>query len=329
MRTFVAVMLVLAGLLTAIVAQAGNVNLSKGKTFYESQMWDKSIQALEKAIEAEPSNAEAHYLLGKAYLKKGNSYKSNERFKSAIAIDLLRKKLSPAILHLDANQLLAARSAFDDVIEQHPLRRRMIATQIFDYGLKRLKERSYEEANVLIGFAISYDFDLSLRACDIYYRLANISDDAAVDYASQIQSYCRNTDKRRAEIGERILRQAKMTIKGPYRSCLKEKALWLLPLERVEEVLPPPRLKPVLSRKYIGRGFGEHNYVETVQFGNEILIDDQIVVEADQFEIYRGGKWEPYRTRCQIINYIGKEGALGVKVADGVEFTVTILRMSE
>lgn len=58
-----------------------------GRKAVEAQDWNKAVEFLEKAVRADPNNADAHNFLGYAYRKKGTYAASFEHYEAALKIN--------------------------------------------------------------------------------------------------------------------------------------------------------------------------------------------------------------------------------------------------
>lgn len=58
-----------------------------GRKAVESQDWNKAVELLTRAVQADPKNADAHNLLGYAYRKKGVFAASFEHYEEALKLN--------------------------------------------------------------------------------------------------------------------------------------------------------------------------------------------------------------------------------------------------
>ncbi|MGR3317381.1 MAG: tetratricopeptide repeat protein [Candidatus Anammoxibacter sp.] len=61
--------------------------INEGIKYTEEQKYDKAMTSFKKAIEADPSNAHAHYTLGGIYTFKDMNQKAMDEYKMAIELD--------------------------------------------------------------------------------------------------------------------------------------------------------------------------------------------------------------------------------------------------
>ncbi|MBI1823194.1 MAG: tetratricopeptide repeat protein [Nitrospirae bacterium] len=75
--------------------QEARLHYQEGVQWYQKKSYEKAINALEKAVEANPEYKEAYYLLGYAYYEKGKMDLSREAFNQAYELDPLYSPLPP------------------------------------------------------------------------------------------------------------------------------------------------------------------------------------------------------------------------------------------
>ena len=84
-RNVVLVVVLLAGL--ALWAACQNPALTGAKVYIQQQDWENARRQLEIAVQQEPNNAEAHYLLGKAYGEQSRYQEMADEFRASLAIN--------------------------------------------------------------------------------------------------------------------------------------------------------------------------------------------------------------------------------------------------
>ncbi|MEO8166357.1 MAG: tetratricopeptide repeat protein, partial [Betaproteobacteria bacterium] len=72
-------------------AESQDQSYIAGKKALESQEWNKAIELLSKAVQAEPNNSDAHNLLGYAYRQTGKFDASFAAYKEALKLDPTNK----------------------------------------------------------------------------------------------------------------------------------------------------------------------------------------------------------------------------------------------
>ncbi|MFQ5633461.1 MAG: tetratricopeptide repeat protein, partial [bacterium] len=60
--------------------------VTSAKVYIQQNDWDKAIEQLESAVASTPENAEAQYLLGQGYGKKGRFADMNRSFDASLAV---------------------------------------------------------------------------------------------------------------------------------------------------------------------------------------------------------------------------------------------------
>lgn len=68
-------------------SDSGDPNFQEGRKAVEAQDWNKAIDLLTKAVQADPKNADAHNFLGYAYRKKGTFAASFEHYGEALRLN--------------------------------------------------------------------------------------------------------------------------------------------------------------------------------------------------------------------------------------------------
>lgn len=66
---------------------SNDANYQEGKKAIEAQDWNKAIELLSKAVQAEPDNADAHNFLGYAYRKTGKFDASFAQYNEALKLN--------------------------------------------------------------------------------------------------------------------------------------------------------------------------------------------------------------------------------------------------
>lgn len=79
---YFALILGLTGLLTACQPK----EITTAKIYIQADNWDDALGQLERAVEAHPKNAEAHFLLGRAYGHYGRFEDMNQEFRTSLAL---------------------------------------------------------------------------------------------------------------------------------------------------------------------------------------------------------------------------------------------------
>jgi len=117
--------------------------ITSAKIYIQGDRWDKAQEQLEKAVELDPDNPEAHYLLGQAYARSGRFKDMNREFELSLMVSNKFEK-----------PILAEREKY--WIEK------------YNAGLQSLHAQQYERAEVLLRMAVIIDAE---RA-EAYKKLA-------------------------------------------------------------------------------------------------------------------------------------------------------------
>lgn len=128
------------GLVSQAIANMGDEdsdstdsNFQEGRKAVETQDWNKAVELLSKAVQAEPNNADAHNFLGYAYRKKGIYDASFEHYNEAL-------RLNPK--HKHAHEYIGEAYLLTDNLpkaEQHLAELQKICTPIPCEAYKELK----------------------------------------------------------------------------------------------------------------------------------------------------------------------------------------------
>lgn len=89
-----------------------DANLAAGRKAIESQDWTAAIQALDKAVAANPKSADAHNWLGFAHRKRGNYQAAFDAYATALKLDPRHKAAHEYVgeAYLATGQLAKAES---------------------------------------------------------------------------------------------------------------------------------------------------------------------------------------------------------------------------
>src|SRR5690349_2251818 len=96
MKKLLATILLLCGMIPVIPALANmgaddsdssDPSFVDGKKALEAQDWNKAVELLAKAVQGDPSNADAQNFLGYAYRKKGAYAASFEHYEAALKLN--------------------------------------------------------------------------------------------------------------------------------------------------------------------------------------------------------------------------------------------------
>jgi Flp pilus assembly protein TadD len=68
-------------------SESGDPSFQEGRKAIEAQDWNRAVELLTKAVQADPKNADAHNFLGYAYRKKGAYAASFEQYGEALRLN--------------------------------------------------------------------------------------------------------------------------------------------------------------------------------------------------------------------------------------------------
>ncbi len=120
-RTAYAILISMIFVLSVSFIGCGNPLVSGAKVSIQQNNYDKAIEQCLQAIEQEPDNAEAYYVMGNAYFKKSMFKEMNDAFIKSLAIG----------------------DKFNDKIESH---RELAWNKLFESGVTDINEAQYEKA---------------------------------------------------------------------------------------------------------------------------------------------------------------------------------------
>jgi len=287
-------------------SSAGNVD--KAKEYIQTGMHTKAIILLEKIINENPDDAEAHYQLGICYINQDDFTKADKQFKSAVKLNpdygfkIGQRYNKAGTNYLNNDQVPRAVRFFNITVKYQPNLKEGIAEKCFQKGKIYLDKHNINMADDLFSIARSYDPALN-------EKIKNIE----VAYGKKLLEIAREQP---VELQKRYI----------------EKASRYLTKEDIEEVFPPSAPKTVFKKEYIGKGLSMADAFETAEFGKDILYGDKIIVSGKNFEVWVGGRtrWKKFSSRYEVICKNTVKGkCLGIKAPKGEKIVVEIQRSLE
>jgi len=174
---------------------AGDVD--KAKEYISAQMYKQAVILLKKAIDNKPTNAQAHYLLGKVYLLTEKYGEANVEFERAIVLkssyadSVARTHKEVGDSALKKNNLPLAKNIYGEAISYDPSLKSKIATALFKEGDIKLKSGGGSFADDLLSTAVSFDISLKDSVCDSYHAAgANITNEDFLSLSNKTSQYC-------------------------------------------------------------------------------------------------------------------------------------------
>jgi len=127
-------------------------DVDKAKEFMQAGMYPQAIELLEKRINNEPTDAEAHFQLGLCHFHTGNYSEADNRFSSAVAFKpgcketIAQKYKKAGFDSLEKGQGQESTRLFETAIKYQPSLRKKIAQRCFERG-KSLLESMVQNAD--------------------------------------------------------------------------------------------------------------------------------------------------------------------------------------
>ena len=142
-------------------------------------MYDEAIELLEMEVKAEPTNADAHYLLGEAYLFKGRESKAEASFKKAILLETAYKDKQGEAYYkvgmrkLEEGELRSSRELLLQAKKLKPELASEIAKWFYEKG-KELADKGESAPRVIDYLSLSREWDPAYReeVADYSYKKA-------------------------------------------------------------------------------------------------------------------------------------------------------------
>jgi len=279
-------------------------NVDKAKDFMKAGMYPQAIALLEKEINDNPTNAEAHFQLGICYINQNNYSSADERFASAVRlkpeygykIGKEYKKVGEEFIR--KGNYSRAKSLFSKAVNYQPDLKKEIALMYFDIGKSYLNQYRSDLADEFLILAENYNTSLG----------------------DEIRTITQN-------YGKKLLEIAKGKPKKERRRYIDE-ARKYLSQEAIDKIFPSPTWVTVFKKTYIGKGYDKE--VQTAQGGKDIKYKDKLIVEGEEFELYHGGKFRRYTGRVERISKCRDcKGRVIVRAPKGKKFIVEVQRLKE
>jgi tetratricopeptide (TPR) repeat protein len=182
-----------------------NSDVKKAKEYIQAGMIPQAIELLNKRINDKPTDAEAHFILGKCYLQQGNMSAAAQRFESAIKLDPNNRQKAGSVYKDAGNDRLAkgdlpgGQRLYMGAIQYSPSLKPQIGQACFDRGAGSLNK-------AYLDMAISIDSAYKMKAYNLIMDKADAaSDDACLELYEMAAGYCGKECDRSKAAGERLL----------------------------------------------------------------------------------------------------------------------------
>lgn len=186
-----------------------NQDVQKAKEFMQAGMYPDAVELLNKRIRENPSDAEAHLLLGECYLHQGDYGKAKDQFDHALKLNSnLSNKIGEAYKRAGdkANndyQIEAALNLYQEAIFYLPDLEEQILTAVYEAGRQDFDRGEYESADHRFSLAASLDHTLNKEISDLFFNLGKDADEQlCVALFRKTKKYSNHHDQ---EIGEILL----------------------------------------------------------------------------------------------------------------------------
>lgn len=189
-----------------------NQDVRKAKDFMEVGMYSQAIELLNKRINENPSDAEAHLLLGECYLNQGDYLKAKGQFDNALQLNsnlsnrigLLYKKSGDKAN--DTSQMEAALNLYQEAISYHPNLKEQIIKEAYEQGMRDFDIGEYDLADHRFSLAASFDKTLNKEFSTLFFDLGkNVDEELCISLFRKAKRYSNHHNQ---EIGEILLKIA-------------------------------------------------------------------------------------------------------------------------
>jgi tetratricopeptide (TPR) repeat protein len=152
-----------------------NSDVKKAKDFMAAGMYPQAIELLNKRINDEPTDAEAHFVLATCYVQTGNFKGADERFASAVRlqpdygykIGAEYKKVGDQAL--SAGDTGRAEVLYKRAMNYQPKLGGEISKAVYDKGKAQFDQGQYDRADSLFALASQFDPSVRQKASDLFF----------------------------------------------------------------------------------------------------------------------------------------------------------------
>jgi len=215
----------------------GSKSMKKAKELIQVGMYDEAIPLLEMEVKEHPKNAEAHFLLGKAYLHTDEEDNARASFERAIITDtkfsskVTEEYKGYGLALLKEERLEQAKEMFDQAVNFDAYARDAIAEILIQHG-KEIAESDIEGSKWCFKEALNYSKDYKENIGSLCLSLAdNFLDQDKVDESISF-----------AKLAKGVLRKEFKKEAESYLVKLQETAP---PIKAIGDIRPPRLIKRV------------------------------------------------------------------------------------
>ena len=186
-----------------------NPDVHQAKEFMQVGMYSNAIELLNKRINENPSDAEAHLLLGECYLNQRDYGRAKDQFDNALTLNSnLSKKIGWVYKKAgdkanNAYQTEAAANLYREAIIYLPDLKEQILKETYEQGMQDFANGDYESADHRFFLATSLDQTLKKEVSDLYFSFGKNADEELC--ATLFRKAKKYGDHHDHEIGEFLL----------------------------------------------------------------------------------------------------------------------------
>jgi tetratricopeptide (TPR) repeat protein len=284
-----------------------NGHLGMTEYYLALQNYPEAQLSAERTVVLNPAYASvvghAYYAAGDRAVKSNQPSRAVALYETAIAFAPTLKNQARGKYLAAGNALIAkgsfstAVSAYTQEISLNPAAKKIIADSVFVKGQSLLGTND-KGADRLFAYSASLD-----------------------------SSYSQKGAQARADYGQDLINRA-MAVSGEARMKLREAALRYVSKEIVDQAVPPPVWKTVLTEEYVGKGLNdEDGVIVTPRFGTQIKPGDRIVVTGREFQFLKD-RWETHTGSFETINRSAEEDRMvGIRAPRGEKIVLEVARL--
>jgi tetratricopeptide (TPR) repeat protein len=260
-RSFVIICSIL--LITSQAFALFDSEVSKAKDFMKAGMYPQAVSVLEKYINEEPTDAEAHYTLALCYLEQNNLSGAEERFASTVKLDadygvkVAGEYKNKGLNSLHKGNVGLARDLFRNAIKYQPSLGASLAQESFTFAEKNGNASAFE-------LAASMDPQYKQQGYDFFKHLG----DSATDNDRKVRYYYEGAkytgiQSLKEKMGLKIVKVAATL--WPSKECnqYKKLAAELIAEGTIDEIFPGETTIVVFEKTYTNESADKKGNVPT------------------------------------------------------------------